>query len=297
MHARTLTSWLATHGASCAPLTVERPGGFARAVRLALGTPAPTRRVVFAHATGNDAAYPQQALLKALLLAGCEIVAFDLDGHGRGSTSLLDPSTVRTCVHAAIAAAGWDAAGSSPHLIGESLGGALCLAAAAAPGALGGLWTPASLTLLSTPLAIEIGWRTALSELGTLLRPAFWSLAREYGLRDALPALGAFRRDRFPVRLAADAGGALGYVEVVARALKALDLEAAARAVHCPVLLVYGERDRLAPVAQAGMLAGLMTAAGAPVDLEIVPRETHFTAALTRSAIQRVTAFIAGVDR
>ena len=101
-----LAAWAARLDARAADVRYPRPeaGGEVCAVRL---TPrdAPRARVLVAHGAGNDAVYPLLELFRALLRAGAEVFAFDLDGHGCASTTVFAPGTVRTAVAAAAAAA------------------------------------------------------------------------------------------------------------------------------------------------------------------------------------------------
>ena len=91
----------------------------------------PRARVVAAHGAGNDALYPQLALFEALVRRGVEVFAFDIDGHGAGSTTLFSPDTVPSAIAAAVAQAERGRPALPLHLLGHSFGGSLVLHALA----------------------------------------------------------------------------------------------------------------------------------------------------------------------
>ena len=64
-----------------------------------------------------------------------------------------------------------------------------------------------------------------------------------------------------------------------------------------PILLMHGDADDMVPSAQSIRLAGALRAAGAAVELELVPGATHFWngAADVPAIVQRSVGFIAGI--
>jgi pimeloyl-ACP methyl ester carboxylesterase len=72
--------------------------------------------------------------------------------------------------------------------------------------------------------------------------------------------------------------------------LTALRLEEAARLVQARTLLVYGERDRLVPLAQARRLHRLLPDAA----LLALRGETHLSTPMAPAAVARIVAHITG---
>lgn len=233
---------------------------------------------MIAHATGNDSLYPHADLVLAVLSAGFDAFLFDLDGHGRRSTTRLDPARAKDMIHEALRQAA--SVNSAPaHLIGQSLGGALALAAVA-DGA------PArTLTLISAPIALRLSASAIASELLSVFRPAYWGLTQSYGVSGLLPALGSFRRSDYPVRLSVDG---IDYPKFVDRLVLELNLQAEARKIDSPTLLVYGSRDGIVPLEQGQALVGLIPHA----ELVVARGATHFTTPLERESCRSICDFL-----
>ena len=260
-------------------------GGETCAVRIA--PPGRPRGIVLAtHGAGNDSLFAMVGLFRALLAAGFEIFSFDLDGHGRSGSTTLDGAAVRGAVPEAVARSGAVERGLPLHAIGISLGGAIVL------GSLPALRPrPASAVLITAPLRVELSPGAFLRELGLPLARLLWRERRDYGLGGLVPSFGPFKRGTYPLRLAAPApSGSFGYVAALNQTLAALDLEAAAREVATPVLLVYGARDRLVPLWQGQRLARLLPRS----ELLALPGETHLTSPLSPIAIRRAVEWIGG---
>lgn len=277
--------WLRQHGMGAEPVRYARPeaGGDVAAHRL-LPAAAPRGRVVAAHGTGNDALFPQLGLFKALLHAGYEVFAFDLDGHGSRSTTRLDPNTAPSAVGAAVRAAEANRPPLPLHLLGHSLGAALVLHSLAHDP-----WAARvhSAVAISAPLRLRVTLRAALAELLGFASRRTWSEREHYGIPGLVPALGPWKREQFPVRLA-ERHGRFGYVRVAATLLQRLHLADAAARVAAPVLLVYGERDRLVPPEQGETLAGRLPAAC----LLRVAGTTHFNTPFSEPALTAVVEWL-----
>lgn len=269
-------------GGTLERVSYPRAGGNAYGYRLR--QPQPRGRIVAAHGTGNDSLFPLVALFKALFAAGWEVFAFDLDGHGRESTTRWDPAEVAGAIPAALQAAD---AGGPPlptHLLGHSLGAALVLRVLPGSDAA----RVRSAMLLSAPLGIRTGVATGISELRSLLSSATWKQREHYGVRDLLPAVGPFRREAYPFRSADPFPGMFGYVAAVRRVITELDLEEVSRRVSIPTLLVYADRDRLVPPAQGERLATLIPGAR----LCRVSRASHWTLPFSSGAIAAVVSWL-----
>jgi pimeloyl-ACP methyl ester carboxylesterase len=244
----------------------------------------PRVRVVAAHGAGNDALYPQLALFEALVRRGVEVFAFDVDGHGAGSTTVFSPETVLSSIAAAVEQAERGRGALPLHLLGHSFGGSLVLHALAE----GTVPHAASAVVISAPISISLDARTALAELRGFLRLATLGQRRHYGLWGMVPAVGPLKRRAYPIRGAVEAGAPFAYVAAIRRLLAHVDLDRAAARVRVPVLLAYGTGDRLVPAAQGRRMAELIPSS----ELLEVPGATHWSTAFADTAIARAAAWI-----
>jgi alpha-beta hydrolase superfamily lysophospholipase len=244
----------------------------------------PVGSVLLVHGGGNDALFALTGLIGDLAARGLEVFSFDVDGHGRGSSTVLSAAPARECVAAALEAWRERPAGVPLHAIGISLGGSILLHSL--PG-LGGAITSA--TLMCAPLRIQLSGDAIRRELGLPLLATVWRERHRYGLTGLIPSFGPFRRGAYPLRMADAPGpGPFGYVEVLNRILDGLELERAARDTRVPVLLVYGGRDLLVPADQGRRLHELMAAS----ELLVLERETHLSTPLAPPATERLFAWI-----
>ncbi|MET0400133.1 MAG: alpha/beta fold hydrolase [Longimicrobiaceae bacterium] len=283
-HHRGAERWLRASGHGWERVRYARPeaGGETAGFRLS-PRGGPRGRVVAAHGACDDALFPLVALYAALLERGFEVFAFDLDGNGWESTTRFSPEGIR----GAVAAAAREAERGRPplplHLLGHSLGGALVLDALAR-----GETAAESAVVVATPLEVRVTARTALAELGGFFRPATLRQRAFYGLGGVVPAFGPVKRGAYPFRGGARTGN-FDYVAVFDALLRATDLRRAAGRVRAPVLLVYGERDGIAPAAHGAELARLLPRA----ELVRVPGATHFSTASSAVATERAAAWLA----
>ncbi|HET7321879.1 MAG TPA: alpha/beta fold hydrolase, partial [Longimicrobiaceae bacterium] len=220
---------------------------------------------------------------------GLEVFAFDVDGHGRGQrhdATRFVPGVVGSAVEAAVEESGALRRGLSLHGVGVSFGGSLLLHALPR--------IPfASAALLCAPLQVQLSARTALHEVSMPVLRTLWRERRLYGLTGLFPSFGPVRRGTYPLRLGVPVpSGAFGYVEVLNRTLRGLELEAAARDTRCPVLVVGGGRDRLVPADQAERIAELIPRG----ELLLLPGETHLSAVLAPEALKAVVRMMERTD-
>lgn len=253
--------------------TYGRTGG-GEVVSYRLSPPGPPRAVVMpVHGAGNDALFSLPGLIKRLLGAEYEVFAFDLDGHGRASTTRFDPRTIAGAVPAAVVEARAAARGLPLHGIGISLGGSLLLHATSSERD-----AFASASLLVAPVSLRLSGRAVRGELGLPALRTMWREREHCGIWGMVPAFGPVKRAVYPLRLSMAPGeGAFGYVEVLDRALRRLDLERAASAVRTPTLLAYGDADRIVPISQGETLHAAIPGS----EMMRVRGGTHLTTPLT----------------
>jgi pimeloyl-ACP methyl ester carboxylesterase len=218
--------------------------------------------VVFVHATGNDSLFPQLALYLNLLRNGYNVFCFDLDGHGLESTTVLNKNHIWQSLDSAVETLKSSYNVDEFHLIGQSLGAAISLEYASRN-------YLKSLTLVSMPLSVSVNFQSFLGETSSLFNPAFIRHLFNYGLAEALPAIGTFKRDKYPVRLAEDT---YNYIEYVKEIIESSDLISLSKLVSCPVLISTGSRDFIAKTEDAKRL---FESIKQPTLIEV--SETHFT--------------------
>jgi len=244
-------------------------------------------RVLCAHATGNDALYPLVRLYQTLVAASYEVFAFDLDGHGRRSSAVLARHSIESAVPGAISRILADRPPLPLHLLGQSLGGALCLKTL-----LDGEPRIASLTLIGTPAVVNLGLAPLLTELGIFVRPCFWREIGIYGPWGMVPALGSFKRGTFPVRLAAAASRPLDYAVLVKGIIADVGVAAARSQCQTPCLLLAGGLDGIASEGAVRQLQASFPHSR----LTVVPRATHFSLPFEPEVIRQCLSFLESVE-
>jgi alpha-beta hydrolase superfamily lysophospholipase len=244
-----------------------------------------SRGIVLAvHGAGNDALFALVGLFKRLLPLGFEIFTFDLDGHGRFSTTRFSVEAIRGSVLDAAERARAGREHIPLHGVGVSLGGAILLSQLPDLDP-----APASVTLLVAPLRIRFSWGAVLGELGRATVRTLWRERQHYGLTGLIPSFGPFKRSVYPLRFAARAGGgSFSYIDALNRALDALDLPTSARRTRSPVLLIYGGRDRVVPAEQGHALYRLLNRS----EILVLERETHLSTPLAPIAVERLLDWI-----
>lgn len=282
-----LSAWVARLDARAADVRYPRPEarGEVCAIRLS-ARDMPRARVLVAHGAGNDAVYPLLELFRALLRAGCEVFSFDVDGHGCGSTTVFATDTVRTAVAAAADAAEADGPPLPLHVVGHSLGGSLVLDALAS----GALDRAVSAVVISAPIDVRIGARTAVAEVRGFLRRATLTQREHYGLWGLVPAFGPVKRAAYPFRRVDADGRAWSYVAAVQRLLAEMDLERRVSDIRVPTLLVYSQADAIVPHAQGERLARRMERGAG--HLRSVGNATHYSLPFDPDAVDAVLSWI-----
>lgn len=263
-------------------LALAGPGHSTMAIRLS-PRERPRRVVIALHGAGNDALFGWVGLFKRLLATGTEICTFDLPGHGRDGETLFDRRAAAAAVLASIAECVRGRESLPLHAVGVSLGGSVLLSM------LDHLQSRlASATLIVPPLRINLSLRSLLPELGLRTLRLVWREREHYGLTGLIPSFGPFKRDVYPLRLATMGSGPFGYVDVLNRELEAMRLDEVAARVPLPVLLVFGERDRVVPIEQGYRLAELLGDA----ELLRVADGTHLSTPLEPETVDRLVAWL-----
>lgn len=243
----------------------------------------PRYRVLAVHGAGNDSLFAWIGFFKRQLHSGAEILTFDLPGHGRHSDALWESDRVGEWIRAAARVA----AGPRElpmHVVGISLGGSVTLGSLAL---LGNAITSA--VAVVAPREIQFSLGTVLSEfrpriLGTLLRG--W---QHYGWTGLLPSFGPFKREIYPLRMAdPPMRSAFGYVGVLNQAIADLIVPDTLARVDIPVLLVYGELDRIVPREQGAQISRWIPRS----DLFVAPGGTHLSTPLLPATEERIDLWL-----
>jgi alpha-beta hydrolase superfamily lysophospholipase len=237
----------------------------------------PRAMVVVCHGAGNDALFGFVGLFKELLTNGFGVFTFDLDGHGRFSTTRWSAGEAASAIADAVEQSGFRQQRLPLHLLGISLGGSLLIHALRDLPA-------ASAVVIASPLRISLSPRTILREVGWRSIRALWRERRSYGLFGLVPAFGPFKRSIYPVRISGSPAGRLGYIQEMNDTLLDLDLRRAAAGVAAPVLLLYGERDLTAPPEHGRVLLNALPHG----ELKVLPSGTHLTTPVAAETVRSV---------
>jgi pimeloyl-ACP methyl ester carboxylesterase len=254
----------------------SRSGGETTAFRL-VPPREPRAVVVICHGAGNDAMFGFIGLFRELLTHGFEIFTFDLDGHGRFSTTRWSGDTASSAIAHAVERSGVRGRHVPLHLVGISLGGSLLIHALRDLPA-------ASAAVIAAPLRIAFSPRTVFREIGWRSIQTLWRERQHYGLLGLVPAFGPFKRSVYPIRLGPSTKGRFGYIQQMNDTLENLDIERAAAAVIAPTLLVYGERDLTAPAEHGRVLQRALRTS----ELQILPSGTHLSTPVAPETIRSV---------
>jgi alpha-beta hydrolase superfamily lysophospholipase len=276
---RTLREWMTERGMRHERITYPRPAAGGQTVAYRLCPAAPPRGVLLvAHGAGNDALFAFPGFFKQVLQRGFEIFTFDMDGHGRSSTTTFCYPAVCTALADALERARHGRTKLPVHAYGVSLGGAILLHALAGP-----LVEAASATLVVTPLRIRFSTRNVLNELRPIAFRTLVQQREHAGLWGMVPSFGPVKRGVYPLRLAETRPGTFGYVEVLNEVLERMELREAAARARVPTLLVYGTADRIVPAEQGILLARSLPDA----ELLLVRGGTHLSTPFDREGLRR----------
>ena len=231
---------------------VHIPNGDSAIPGLLITPPAATGGAVcLTHGSGDTKTAFKWRLIGALLNRGLTVLTIDLAGHGENET----PQRWPECTTEIPAALAWLRAQPGVQrvgLLGISMGGALSAHAAVAA-------SPEVLALCETPTTFEYtpamawreGWHTARSPVLDLMRETTaWQIWRAWNV-------GSGRREI-----------------ALSDLIRFLDVPRQVARLTCPLLLVYGRRDDIAPADHGRRLYQV---AKSHSHLLLVPGASHLT--------------------
>jgi alpha-beta hydrolase superfamily lysophospholipase len=274
-----------SRGRSSSPLAVaEQPGAGALTIERGEGVESARGTVVLVHGGGNDRLFGLWTVIDELNREGYRVVTFHQAGHGAGGDDRFSLAAARERLDAVVRQCRRH---DGPLvLLGQSLGAALSLDLVARDGDVDGV------VAVSAPCDLSVGPRVAAEALG-LTRPWIYRALGHGSVYEVLPAAGAFRRGRFPVRVPRD----VSYLAEFARAVAEMALEerlAARLQRDYPVKVVHGAGDGVIPVEQARRIA---LALGARAELRTYPRVTHLDPLFTPAVVRDILDGLAHLGR
>ncbi|GAB4530543.1 MAG: hypothetical protein Kow0063_08780 [Anaerolineae bacterium] len=247
---------------------VHIPNGELIIPGLLITPPAPTGAAIcLAHGSGDNKTAFKWRLVGALLSRGLSVLTIDLAGHGQNQAAQRWPD----CTAEIPAALAWlrDRTDTARiGLLGISMGGALSAHAAVVAG-------PDALALCETPVSFHFRKAMVWREIWNTLRSPVLDLMREVTVWHIWRIWNTGRGQR----------------EIALSALiRRLDVPAQVARLSCPLHLVYGGRDDIAPPDHGRRL---YQAARSPCQLTIVPAASHLTLILLPQTIQTLADWFA----
>jgi pimeloyl-ACP methyl ester carboxylesterase len=276
---RKLREWMEACGMRHRRIIYPRAGAGGETVAYRLSPAQEPRAVVLVtHGAGNDALFAFTGLFKKILAAGLEIFTFDMDGHGRASTTTFAYPAICGSTEDALRHALADRDGLPFHCLGVSLGGAILLHGLAGP-----LAGASSAVLISAPLQIRFSVRRVLNELRPVVVETLVRNREEAGIWGMIPSFGPIKRDLYPLRIADPRPGSFGYVDALNAVLQELELSEAAQRITTPTLLAYGTADRIVPPEQGIRLSREIPSC----ELLLVRGGTHLATVFDEQVVRR----------
>jgi pimeloyl-ACP methyl ester carboxylesterase len=232
---------------------VHIPNGERLIPGLLITPPAPTGGAVcLVHGSGDNKTAFKWRLIGALLSRGLTVLTIDLAGHGENRT----PQRWPDCTTEIPAALAWLRARPGVDrvgLLGVSMGGALSAHAAVTA-------RPDALALCETPVAFHYTRRMVRREVWHTLRSPALDLMRE---TTAWQIWQTWHTEQGKREIA------------LSDLIQRLDVPGHIARVSCPLHLVYGQRDGIAPLRRHGEY--LYQTATGPSQLTVVPSASHLT--------------------
>jgi len=231
---------------------VRIPNGKRVIPGLLITPPAPNGAAVcLIHGSGDNKTAFKWRLIGALLNRSLTVLTIDLAGHGENRT----PQRWPDCTTEIPTALAW--LRDRPEvkqvgLLGISMGGALSVHAAVAAG-------PHALAICETPVSFKYSRAMFWREVWHILRSPVLDLLRE--------------TTAWQIWQMWDLGG--GKREIaLSDLIRRLDVPGQVARLRCPLHLVYGQRDDIAPLAHGWQLH---EAAAVPRQLTVIPGASHLT--------------------
>lgn len=273
------------HGLLWSEKQIQRPSGTSTALFIGRAAQDPDKVILFLHGLGDDLLFPQLTFFKHLIATGWAIVTCDIDGHGQGNTSYFRPQDLKSIVSDLFLFLEEHCPGRGRvHLCGYSLGGILMLDHA--------VHSPervASLTLLGMPVDQPKAVKPT-SEILGLLSKIFWNARKEFGLWGSLPAIGPFKRSKFPIRRDNNLND--HYFTEARAILDLLQPRLSLNVVTFPTLYLAGEWDSFVSSSMPGSPKDLIPKLSSRIQVHILSRTTHFTTLLNPLCGRRVEIFL-----
>lgn len=240
------------------------------------------RNTLIVHGTGNDGLFPFARLIKTLLESGSNVITFDIDGHGKHSSTLLDWRVIGSCIPDAFTNLDLDE--DLPlQIVGHSLGGHLALHATASHS----IPPPTLLSIIGTPVRISVSARSGWQELLSIFSRDFLGAEDTMPFYTRLPAIGPFKRKQFPIRSSMRGFDSIAYINSVARYFEQTPITDKLASMSLPLELIYGSKDLLAPPSHGELIQSRTGNA----NLVILEGATHLTSPLVLSARKDLQMF------
>ena len=150
--------------------------------------------IILIHGLGNNLIYLNQQFVSYFLEKEMNIMIFNLDGHGDNSETNFSYRSFSTTIEPAI-----DYAKSMGnykiHLLGYSLGAYLAARYVSQhPNKV------ESIHMVAPLGSTKISMRLIINEIRALMSPTVLSSLIKWGIEEMIPALGPFRRNKFPLK-------------------------------------------------------------------------------------------------
>ena len=263
-------------------LIPRRYGGEAWSFSACPKTSSSKGTVFFLHGFGNDSLFPQSQIFAELLKNHWSIVSYDLDGHGRQSSTEL---VINRCADSLLDCIKHFEHMPRPwHIVGYSFG-ACHIVKVANQNFLKPFDFKSSI-LIAMPIIIDLGVRDLMTEIAGLVKPAIWAHRKFYGALGPIPAFGKFRRQDFPIRWAQNQSfGGESFVEQ----FQIWDMTEFAKSLELPTLIICGSEDGVArPRHMQDFLRQLPTG-----EVNIINKETHLSVLFSEKLTQAMLQWLA----
>lgn len=207
--------------------------------------------VIICHGTGNDALYPNQSFIQNLVNNGVSVFSFDLDGHGRNSTTILDSNHFIECLERIWGYFWFNHKKYRIHLFGYSIGSLVVLKTLSS----NLRQHITSAILVATPIFVEKVVPSLLCEVKQIFSKQIW---RQVGYYDhwyeLIPAIGTFKRTQYPIRILEKPSGFLFYKDKIKSIIKNFNIANICKDIDLPIMICYGEYDKISPPLHAAYL-------------------------------------------